>query len=315
LGELVDDPRKKRDCQNQVTRIQNERIGILHPIPCKQCGTFMRIVVPAGEGGPFTAVCPACHQAVIAPEGGKPLIETEPAASQHQARSSATAWLNGKLSLIFIIASNLLPIFGLLFLDWSMGSVMLLYWFENVIVGLFALLKMAFAQSQAGTATNTPLNISFLRTSFIPSRVGNSLNKLFVLPFFCIHFGLFCLGHGIFILALFLPKDLTSRQWLALLADLALPILGMLISHGTYFVQNYLRNGAYRVASINRLMMEPYARIVPMHVGLIAAGFFIAALGSPMPVVVALVLAKTGAEVTVSRNAMKKWASRTQQER
>ena len=305
LGELVDDPQKKRDCLNQVTRIQNKDLGLLQPIPCKQCGAFLQVISVNADRS-FTTACPVCHQTTIEAGNSQPVIQGGPSGPLSMDQPAGVAWLNDRITLAAIIASNLLPIFGILFLDWSMGSVMLLYWSENVIVGLFTLLKMAFAQGQLVTDAGTSKRSPTFRIPLVASRSGDLLGKLFILPFFCVHFGLFCLGHAVFVLALFFPKDLTSRQWLDILAGLSLPILGMLLSHGLYFVRNYLGNGAYRFASINKLMGEPYARIAPLHIGLIAAGFFIATLGSPMPVVVALVLLKTGAEVTLFRKPKKK---------
>jgi hypothetical protein len=306
VGELVDDPQKKRDCLNQVTRIQNERYGVFYSIPCKQCGAFMQ-VVSANDGQPGTTACPACYQAVVVERIEQPAVEISRTGSRSKDGSRETVQLKSQLTLFVIIVSNLLPIFGILFFGWSMGSVMVLYWFENVIVGLFALLKMAFAQGQTGTGMGRMSRISSFRISFIPSSTANTLSKLTILPFFCVHFGLFCLAHGVFVVALFLPKDLTSGQWMNLLAGLTVPLLGMLVSHGIYFVQHYLRSGTYKFASVNALMLEPYARIAPMHVGLIAAGFFIVTFGSPMVVVVILVLLKTGAEVVAYRNSMKRW--------
>ena len=306
MGELVDEPQKKRDCLNQVTRIQNERFGVFYPIPCKQCGAFMQ-VVSASDGQPGTTACPVCHQAGVVERAGQPAVEINQTGSRSKEGSNETVQLKSQLSLYVIIASNLLPIFGILFLGWSMGSVMVLYWFENVIVGLFALLKMAFAQGQTGIGMGKMTRIPSFRISFIPASVENTLTKLIGLPFFCVHFGMFCLVHGFFVAALFLPKNFTSGQWMNLLSGLAVPALGMMVSHGIYFVQHYLRSGSYKFASINVLMVEPYIRILPLHVGLIAAGFFVMTVGSPMVVVVILVLLKTGAEVVAYRNSMKRW--------
>jgi hypothetical protein len=200
--------------------------------------------------------------------------------------------LRGKLLLIIIIASNLLPIFGLLFLGWSMGSVMILYWVENIMVGFFTLLKMIFADEQAGMW----------------------LVRLPAMLFFCVHFGGFCAVHLIFILVLFMPQfhqplnlQAIPAVFLDLLVGLWLPILGMFISYSISFYQHYLGDGVYQRVTIYNLMAEPYPRIIPMHFGLILAGFFVVALGSPIGVVILLVLLKTGAEVLAYRRSVSKW--------
>ena len=202
------------------------------------------------------------------------------------------ALLGGKLPLIFIIASNLLPVFGILFLGWSMGSVMILYWVENVMVGFFTILKIVFADEQAGAW----------------------LARLPVIVFFCVHFGGFCTGHLIFIIALFMPKSQqiwnlqnTPLNLLNLLAELWLPILGMFISYSVYFYQHYLGDGIYQRVSLNSLMGEPYPRIMSMHLVLIIAGFLVVALGSPIGAILLLVAMKTTAEVAFYRRSAAKW--------
>ena len=217
-------------------------------------------------------------------------------------RRGATAWhvpataalLGGQLPLIFMIASNLLPVIGILFLGWSMGNVMLLYWVENVMVGLFTIFKMIFADSQA----------------------GGWAGRLALIVFFCIHFGGFCIGHLIAIMAIFMPRfsqslnsQNTPLNLLNILTGLWLPILGMFISYSIYFYQHYLGDGIYQRVTLSYLMGEPYQRIIPLHLGLILAGFFIMAVGSPIAVILLLVALKTGAEVVAYRRSAAKWRS------
>ena len=250
LGELVDDPQKKKDCLEQVARINKEWGPVAMPT-----------AAPANTGAPAQKI---------------------PATAK---------LLGGQLLLIFIIASNLLPIFGILFLGWSMGSVMILYWVENVMVGFFTILKMLFADEQA----------------------GGWLARLSLIIFFCVHFGGFCIGHLIFILALFMPRNPawnlqnTPANLLNLLPELWLPILGMFISYSIYFYQHYLGDGLYQRVSLNSLMGEPYPRIMSMHLVLIIAGFLVVALGSPIGAILLLVALKTGAEVAFYRRSARKW--------
>lgn len=46
------------------------------------------------------------------------------------------------LSEIFIIVSNLVPLFGALFLGWNLYSIVYIYWVEIVILGFYALIKI-----------------------------------------------------------------------------------------------------------------------------------------------------------------------------
>src|SRR5207245_7979599 len=60
--------------------------------------------------------------------------------------------------------------------------VLLLYWCENVVVGAFNVLRMVCAYPQVGIAW---------------------VGKLFVIPFFMVHYGMFTFVHGMFVLSLF----------------------------------------------------------------------------------------------------------------
>jgi hypothetical protein len=41
------------------------------------------------------------------------------------------------------LAVNLIPVIGVAFWDWNAGVLLLLYWFENVAIGVFNALRMA----------------------------------------------------------------------------------------------------------------------------------------------------------------------------
>ena len=41
----------------------------------------------------------------------------------------------GRLVLLVLVLANLIPLFGVLYLDWDVGSIVVLYWAENLIIG------------------------------------------------------------------------------------------------------------------------------------------------------------------------------------
>jgi hypothetical protein len=86
------------------------------------------------------------------------------------------------LSTASLVVANLIPLAGVLFWGWDMFAVMFLFWAENVVIGGFNILRMAMCQPDE------------------PVMWGL---KLFMIPFFAVHYGGFCLGHGIFVVALF----------------------------------------------------------------------------------------------------------------
>ncbi len=187
----------------------------------------------------------------------------------------------------------------MLFLGWDVSSIIVLYWAENLIIGGFTLLKMLVA-----------------------GKAGALLRMLF----FCVHYGGFCAIHGIFVLELtrfagqrFTPAAATSwpgplallqmfinlvRQVLAAAPEAFLwGCLALLLSHGVSFLLLFIGQGEYRHTTVNDLMRAPYRRIVVMHIAVIAGGFLVARLGSPLGLLFALVALKTGMDIMLHNRA------------
>ena len=56
------------------------------------------------------------------------------------------------LSAAVLIAANAAPLIGVLAHHWTVFAVVLLYWCENVVVGVFNVLRMLCAQPQNALA-------------------------------------------------------------------------------------------------------------------------------------------------------------------
>ena len=159
---------------------------------------------------------------------------------------------------------------------------MLLYWLENVVVGGFNVGKLLLAR---------------------PQEPAYSVGKLFIIPFFIFHFGMFTLVHGVFVFALFGAKSLPRFDSLAELPaairayHLGWGVLALVVSHGLSFYWNYFENGEYRRASLPILMMQPYARLVVLHLAVLFGGWIVLTLGSPLLALLVLVALKTAADV------------------
>jgi len=73
------------------------------------------------------------------------------------------------------------------------------------------------------------------------------------------------------------------------------------VSHGISFVQNFLIKEEFRHATTEQLMQQPYKRIVLLHVAIIAGGFGVIALGSPLPLLVLIVIGKIALDIHFHR--------------
>jgi hypothetical protein len=165
-----------------------------------------------------------------------------------------------------LVAANLLPLYGVLFWNWEVFPLLALFWMENVIIGVLNAARMLAVDPR-----DAPLWGA----------------KLFMVPFFCVHYGLFTAVHGVFVFSMFgnhrmggLELEIVSRtvaDW-----NLWLPLGALLASHLFSFFWNYLYRGEFRRASLPELMMKPYARVMILHLTILAGGFGAMALGSPL---------------------------------
>lgn len=169
-----------------------------------------------------------------------------------------------------------------------MFSVILLFWFENVVVGGYNILKIAMAR---------------------PTDIGRWVGKVFMIPFFTFHYGMFTFVHGIFVLALFggdalamagMMDDPGPGMFLDAIAAAGVTwaAIALIASHGFSFAYNYIGKGEYRQATIENLMKQPYSRVVVLHIVLIASGFLVMALGAPVLGLILLIVLKIGVDVT-----------------
>ncbi len=183
-----------------------------------------------------------------------------------------------KPPVLAVLAINLIPAVCVLFFGWSALALLLLYWAENVVLGVINVFKMGVVSLAEG--------------------VGGVLMAFFIIPFFIFHYGAFCAGHGFFIVALLgggfqggdpleAARHIWNDRW-----NYAAPLFAMTVFHLAAFVQ-WLRAGAWKGASVNEQMGEPYRRIIIMHVTIIFGAMLVVMLGQPAAAVALLAVLKT----------------------
>jgi hypothetical protein len=217
-------------------------------------------------------------------------------------------------ALVALVVANAIPLVGALFLGWNVWNILVVYWLENGIVGIFNVMKMARAELP-GRADGLTIN----------GRPVTGSVKGTLIPFFIIHYGIFWFVHGIFVLTMpFFTGMFDGRFGGELLVDdqnVLLPVdpsgsmallerpaagiggfepgailfaaLALAISHGLSFWWNFLRGGEYRRASAAGQMFAPYGRLVALHLTIILGAMSIIATGAPAAAVAILVAVKT----------------------
>ena len=178
-------------------------------------------------------------------------------------------------SVIALVLANLVPVFGVFYFHWEVFPLMFLFWSENVIIGVFNVLRMIFA---------------------LPFKIG----VLPMIPFFCVHYGLFTFGHGLFLIELFggglkhfggFPEP--KIFWQIMNENhLGWTVLGLAVSRGISFATNYVGQGEFRRIEPSTLMIQPYGRIFVLHISLLAGGTLMQAMHSPVVGLLVLIALK-----------------------
>ena len=180
-------------------------------------------------------------------------------------------------SAVGLVVANLVPLVGVVWFGWSLFGVMWLYWAENGVIGLYALLRILTAGD------------------------GHA-QKLFLAPFFVVHYGMFWFGHGVFVVSLFgdaLGGADPEAAWAAGGGLTGPGVVALVLSHGASFVMNYLVGGERRTAAAGAEMFKPYGRVVLLHVVVLVGGFLVEATGAGVLALALLVGLKTALDLAV----------------
>jgi len=203
------------------------------------------------------------------------------------------------LTVAFLVAVNLIPLFGVVFLGWGLFPIMVLYWLENGIIGLLNLPKIVLASAPLG---GLPDSISGGPTAARPNLLPGLLGSGFLMVFFAFHYGMFWAVHGLFVFVLFGrsadPFSGTSDSFAMSLPEWWMfAAISLFLSHGVSFFTNFLGKREYLAVSPSEQMGQPYSRVMVLHVTILAGGFLVAMLGTPIAALVLLVVLKIAIDV------------------
>ncbi|MEO5884445.1 MAG: DUF6498-containing protein [Candidatus Limnocylindrales bacterium] len=192
-------------------------------------------------------------------------------------------------AVVALLVANVIPLVGVLFLGWNVWTILIVYWLENGIVGVFNVAKMA--RAEGGDADGSPNVI-------VNGRSVSSTAKLGLIPFFVMHYGIFWTVHGVFVLTLPLFGSMGADTGPDMTngfspGTIGIAVIALTISHAVSYYFNFLRGGEYRRVSAAGQMFAPYGRLVVLHITIILGGIAIASMGAPAAAIVILVGLKT----------------------
>lgn len=176
-------------------------------------------------------------------------------------------WTARRLSLGLLVLVNMLPIPGILVLDWDLFSILFFYWLESGVVGFYNIARMAMVRPVFG------------------SHGSNRGNRLAGILFFMIHYSAFMAGHGVFIFGLFGPVEVDA-------VTVLIGVLALSVSHGGSFLLNFVGHREYEKVTLDQQMVAPYRRIVVMHIAIILCAFLLSLFDAPLITLMILVVLK-----------------------
>lgn len=174
-------------------------------------------------------------------------------------------------TLTSLLVSNLVPVIGVFYFDWEISTLLTVYWTESGVVGFYNILKMLKTKPEMGSIKKLP---DSLNNILLKLKKGS---KVFSILFFIMHFGFFMLVHWMMLTNFF--SEMTGFTGFNFNGT-SITLLGLFISHGVSFYNNYIDGEEYKDKILSEVMKAPYSRIVVMHIVIIFSGLLAKYLGS-----------------------------------
>jgi hypothetical protein len=192
-------------------------------------------------------------------------------------------------ALLTLLAANLLPLPGLLFLGWSVVEPVMIYALEALIMGLFFLARIAI--NTEGSVAEKVVFLPFFG-GFYFTLAGAELAFVLTTFFHPSHDGPTFLGMD--------PQELQAL--LATAVDalgapwFVITLAGLFIAHLRSFVLNSMRPSE-RARDLEWEVFRPFGRVLALLVVVIPGGAFLYYHGSITLMAVLLVAMKTGTDL------------------
>lgn len=208
--------------------------------------------------------------------------------------------MNSKiLNLTSISAYTIVPLVGLLFYGWDWRQIMIFYWLGNISSGLATVLD----------TWKVPAHLVDLLpkvTTPTPSlNVSAQVQKIIATLFFCIHYGMFTLIHGIFVFAIVSGAFSGASSPTSSSIDFFPVLLAWGIGTALFLLVKTVESTPPPVG-IQQLWSRAYQRIVTLQLSIIFGAFLITLFALPSSIAILLVLVNFVLEVSfILRNKQK----------
>jgi len=213
-------------------------------------------------------------------------------------RQVVTSLTRRPLTTAGVLIANALPLIGVFWFGWDAYTVVVLYWIENVVVGVMTVLKMVSCNPIREQIAEWPPKVFGSEVLLPPGagsdRVPGNSMWWFYVPFFSVHYAIFTLVHGFFITFMFSESNGFGDVGRLLGEPLfGWTVFALTVSYLLEFAIEYIwRDGRHKTV-LPVLMMQPYGRIAVLHVAVLFGGLLTEGMGSPTWMLLVLIAAKT----------------------
>jgi len=204
-----------------------------------------------------------------------------------------------------LILANLVPVAGVLLLQWDVLTILLLYWAENVIIGVINVFRMICAPLHTFYKgwPEPPELIEPGRENEYDRKIPGEGGRIFLIGFFMVHYGAFCYGHLSLMLGFFSggprPISAASSMFGLWQGSYWIGVATIAFSHLYSFFKNYIGKDEYKNASLPRLMFRPYGRIIVMQLAVIFGVILVLLLGNLVGLLLIPIAVKTFIDIRV----------------
>ena len=184
-------------------------------------------------------------------------------------------------SLALLLTANAMPLVALVSGRWTAGDVLIAFWLENIVIGVWTLVRLATTagpDAVTGRPGDAPGLLETGTVEVLPDgtrvQFPGVAARVAIGAFFTLHYGIFTLVHGFFTFDLVGATGATGG-----VGDFALMFLVLFASHGLSTGIHWFARQERTQFGLISTMKQPYGRILVMHSAVIGGGYLVAHRG------------------------------------
>jgi len=206
-------------------------------------------------------------------------------------------WLN----LLFVLLTNGVPLYGVKLLGWSATTVLVLFWFENLLTAVFTCIRIAVHRQLTRKRGHWRPGQLGLLVNGKPSRSG-LLGEYATMAF------VFTLAHGVFVwlIVVFIGSDHEEAIWQFSAAQFRQGAGWIALTLALNLIADLagIKNRSY--AELKSYVQVRMGRIFVLHFTIILGMFAMLATKSPYAILYMLIAFKTLWELATTRSGQAK---------